>query len=146
MIAERDASSPEETVQDIEPEAGSSNQSEDSGLLDLIIRFLESAGNVLLLQGPPGTGKTTLALEILRRIEGPRIGNRKLSPNRLYISSRVSPHRLRKYFPWINEIVDSMSGKTTRAGLAEGIEDFKVSQADSLLSKILAMKQSRQRS
>src|SRR6266487_893607 len=146
MIAEGDASSLEETVQDIEPEAGFSNQSEDSGLVDLIIRFLEAAGNVLLIQGPPGTGKTTLALEILRRIEGPRIGNRKLPPNRLYISSRVSPHRLRKHFPWINEVVDPMSGKTTRTSLAEGIEDFKVSQADSLLSKILAMKQSRQRS
>lgn len=146
MITKSDPSGTEEMVQDVEPECATTNQSDQSGLLDLIMKFLESTGNVLLLQGPPGTGKTTLALEILRGMGGVRIGTRTLPPNRLYISSRVSPPKLRKHFPWINEVVDPVSGKTARAGLAEGIEDFKVSQADSLLGKILAMKQSRQRS
>jgi KaiC/GvpD/RAD55 family RecA-like ATPase len=146
MITEDKSSHYDETLQDAEVEQPSTTPSQDSGLIDLITRFLESAGNVLLIEGQPGTGKTTLALEILRRMEGPRIGNRTLPPNRLYISSRVSPPRLRKHFPWINEVVDSVSGKTSKAGVVDKIEDFKVSQADSLLGKILAMKQSRQRS
>lgn len=146
MITEGDTSNVGEEFLGVEPEPGNANQSEDSGLLNLIMRFLESTGNVLLVQGPPGTGKTTLALEVLRRMGGLRIGTRSLPPNRLYISSRVSPPRLRKHFPWINEIVDPISGKTSKTGLVEGVEDFKVSQADSLLSKILAMKQSMQRS
>src|SRR6266699_1958786 len=146
MIKDESPDQTSATQQFDESETVQTKRAGADGILNLISNFLESAGNVLLIQGPPGTGKTTLALEILRRIEGPRIGNRKLPPNRLYISSRVSPHRLRKHFPWINEVVDPMSGKTTRTSLAEGIEDFKVSQADSLLSKILAMKQSRQRS
>ena len=45
---------------------------EDSeNLVGLLVKFLASTGNVLLVQGSPGAGKTTLAFELLRRMEGP---------------------------------------------------------------------------
>jgi len=102
MITEGNPSGPELEVPDVEIGTPLSDQSGSADLLGLIMKFLESTGNVLLIQGPPGTGKTTLALELLRRMEGPRIGSRTVPPNRLYISSRVSPPRLRKHFPWLN--------------------------------------------
>src|SRR5436189_3572061 len=146
MIAQSDASGPEVEVPSIEQGPTLTDESGNTDLLNLIVRFLESTGNVLLIQGPPGTGKTTLALELLRRIEGPRIGSRTVPPNRLYISSRVSPPRLRKHFPWLNEVVDSISGRTAKGNVPEGVNDFRVSQADSILSKVLNMKHSSKRS
>src|SRR6266571_4458336 len=146
MIAQGDASGPEVEVPESELEPPRADQSGNPGLLNLIMKFLESTGNVLLIQGPPGTGKTTLALELLRRMEGPRIGSHTIPPNRLYISSRVSPPRLRRHFPWLNEVVDSISGKTAKGEAPEAVNDFRVSQADSILSKVLNVKHSRQRS
>ncbi len=146
MIAQSDASGPEVEVPRIEQGPTPTDQPGNADLLNLIMRFLESTGNVLLIQGPPGTGKTTLALELLRRIEGPRVGSRTVPPNRLYISSRVSPPRLRKHFPWLNEVVDSSTGRTARVNGPEGGNDFRVSQADSILSKVLNLKHSSQRS
>jgi KaiC/GvpD/RAD55 family RecA-like ATPase len=146
MITQGAPPGQEDQVQGVEPESPLNEQSGNAGLLDLIMSFLESTGNVLLIQGPPGTGKTTLALELLRRMEGPRIGSRTIPPNRLYVSSRVSPPRLRKHFPWLNEVVDSISGRTAKGSVSEAVSDFRVSQADSILSKVLNMKHSRQRS
>src|SRR5213594_173811 len=124
MIAQGDASGPELEVPDVEIGTPLSDRSGSAGLLGLIMKFLESTGNVLLIQGPPGTGKTTLALELLRRIEGPRIGSRTVPPNRLYISSRVSPPRLRKHFPWLNEVVDSISGRTAKGNVPKELTIF----------------------
>ena len=122
-----------------------SEHAKDAGILDLLLKFLESTGNALLIRGHPGVGKTTLAFELLRNIEGSRIGEHAIPPSRLYVSSRISPTRLRKHFPWINEVVDSMSGRAAKASWAEGIDYFRVSEADNILNKVLALKHSRQR-
>src|SRR6266581_898758 len=146
MITEGNPFGPELEVPDVEIGTPLSDQSGSADLLGLIMKFLESTGNVLLIQGPPGTGKTTLALELLRRMEGPSIGQRTVPPNRLYVSSRVSPTKLRRQFPWINEIVDLGSGRKGSVSLSEGARFFQISEAESILSKILAVKQSSQRS
>src|SRR2546430_11471260 len=70
-------------LQNAELEDISAKPFEDE-LLSLIWKFLESPGNVLLIQGAPGTGKTTLALELLRRLKGTRIGPREISANKVY--------------------------------------------------------------
>src|SRR5437773_645787 len=69
-------------------------------MFDLILRFLQTPGQVLLIQGPPGSGKTTFALEILNSLE---------ETHKIYASSRVAPARLRQHFPWIDEVIDTMS-------------------------------------
>jgi KaiC/GvpD/RAD55 family RecA-like ATPase len=121
-------------------------EKDSSKLLSLLVKFLVSTGNVLLVQGSPGSGKTTLAFELLKRMEGPRIGRHTVPPNRLYVSSRTSPTRLRKHFPWINEIIDSGSGRAVGVDLTKSSNDFQVSQADNILSKVLNLKHSQQRS
>src|SRR2546430_17426794 len=79
------------------------------GILSHISNFLESAGNVLLIQGPPGAGKTTLALELLQRVQATRMGSTMVPPARFYVPSRVPPNKLRKHFPWIHEMHDPFS-------------------------------------
>src|SRR5437899_13055924 len=83
-------------------------------ILDLISKFLESAGNVLLIQGSPGAGKTTLALELLQRVRATRLGGSQIPPTRLYVPSRVSQRKPPKHIPWIQEMHDTSSPKSTR--------------------------------
>ncbi len=114
-------------------------------ILDLISKFLESAGNVLLLQGPPGAGKTTLALELLRRVHATRIGRTEVPPTRLYVPSRVPPNKLRKHFPWIHEMHDPFSKRISNDNSTEGSGEIGVSEADDVFNKVLTLKRSKLR-
>jgi len=111
-------------------------------ILDLISKFLESAGNVLLIQGSPGAGKTTLALELLQRVRATRLGGSQIPPTRLYVPSRVSPRKLRKHFPWIHEMHDPLSTKVSSDNSLAGAEGIRVSDADDVFNKILTIKRS----
>jgi KaiC/GvpD/RAD55 family RecA-like ATPase len=106
-------------------------------MMDLLLEFLNIPGNVLLIQGAPGTGKTTLALEILSAM-----GN----SHRVYASSRVSPGKLRMQFPWIDEVIDSMSGRSSKAAGNDEFHDLRGSDTESVLSKIIRLKQARENS
>jgi len=114
-------------------------------ILGLISNFLESAGNVLLIQGPPGAGKTTLALELLQRAKATRMGRTEIPPARLYVPSRVPPNKLRKHFPWIHEMHDPFSKKTSSDRPIEGSDAIQVSEPDDVFNKVLTLKRSRLR-
>ena len=104
--------------------------------MNLLLDFLEIPGNVLLIQGAPGTGKTSLALELL---------NAMRDSHRVYASTRVSPTKLRIEFPWIDEVVDSMSGRSSKAKSDE-FYDLRGSDTDSALAKVIRLKQAKQKS
>src|SRR6266567_2077422 len=110
------------------------------GILNLISNFLESAGNVLLIQGPPGAGKTTLALELLQRVQATRMGSTVVPPARFYVPSRVPPNKLRKHFPWIHEMHDPFSKMTSPDSSMEGSAEIRVSEADDVFNKVLTLK------
>src|SRR6266436_6014250 len=113
-------------------------------LLYLISKFLQIGGNVLLIQGPPGVGKTTLALELLQRAQATRLGHAEIPPARLYVPSRGSPYKLRKHFPWIQNISDPYSKKISNNDSDSSVE-IRVSEPDDVFNKILTLKRSKQR-
>src|SRR5712692_7391868 len=76
-----------------------------------LIDFLKRETYSLLIKGDAGTGKTTLALTILRTLN--------INKNCLYISTRISPEQLFKYYPWL----ESFFGKLKKSELAE-ISEF----------------------
>src|SRR5467141_657089 len=137
-----DQSSIEELQQDETPIVKRPGPEE---ILGLISNFLESAGNVLLIQGPPGAGKTTLALELLQRAKATRMGRTEIPPARLYVPSRVPPNKLRKHFPWIHEMHDPFSKKTSSDRPIEGSDAIQVSEPDDVFNKVLTLKRSRLR-
>ena len=146
MMAEDD-SGEEETVLEprVQVEQTSVGKSKPGDLLDLMSRFLESPGNVLLIQGAPGTGKTTLALELLNQAKGTRIGSHTISANKVYVSSRVSSSKLHRHFPGVHEVLDSMSGKeATGSGTRLG-GDGRIAGAANIVSRILALKRAKQK-
>lgn len=120
-------------------------QSGADDLLSLISKFLESAGNVLLIQGPPGAGKTTFALELLQRVRATRLGRTEIPPARLYVPSRVSPKKLRKHFPWVHQMHDPFSKRISVDNLTEASNEIRVSEADDVFNKILTIKRSKLR-
>jgi KaiC/GvpD/RAD55 family RecA-like ATPase len=105
--------------------------------MNLLLEFLGIPGNVLLIQGAPGTGKTSLALEIL---------NAMGDSHRVYASTRVSAVKLRTQFPWIDEVIDSMSGKSSMAGSNDEFHDLRGSDTDTVLSKIIRLKHAKRKS
>src|SRR5437867_11209152 len=98
--------------------------------MNTLLEFLEIPGNVLLIQGAPGTGKTSLALELL---------NAMRDSHRVYASTRVSPTKLRMEFPWIDEVIDSMSGRSSKAKNDE-LYDLRGSDTDGVLAKTIPRK------
>ncbi len=61
-----------------------------------ILSLLDKQGVSLIIKGKAGTGKTTLALELLGHYND-RSG--------VYLSTRVSPRKLYRHFPWVKEAV-----------------------------------------
>ncbi len=146
MMAEDDSGEQEKVLEPrVEVEQTSVGKSKPSDLLDLMSRFLESPGNVLLIQCAPGTGKTTLALELLNQAKGTRIGPHTISANKVYVSSRVSSSKLHRHFPGVHEVLDSMSGKeATGSGTRLG-GDGRIAGAANIVSRILALKRAKQK-
>ena len=105
-------------------------------MMSLILNFLDVPGHVLLIEGAPGTGKTSLALEILSQME---------NTHKVYASSRVSPARLRQDIPWMDEVIDSMSGRTARASWLDELDDLRSAEPDNILNRVLRLKHSERR-
>src|SRR5881409_4432656 len=146
MLAE-DVSGEDGTALEPQIEAGQVGveKSKPSDLLDLMSRFLESPGNVLLIQGAPGTGKTTLALELLNKARGTRIGPHTISANKVYVSSRVSSSKLHRHFPGVHEVLDSMSGKEAAGSETRLGGDSRIAGAANIVGRILTLKRAKQK-
>src|SRR5438128_11440133 len=126
MIKDESPDQTSATQQFDESETVQTKRAGADGVLNLISKFLESAGNVLLIQGPPGAGKTTLALELLQRVQATRMGSTVVPPARFYVPSRVPPNKLRKHFPWIHEMHDPFPNMTSPASHTQGPSHIRV--------------------
>src|SRR5438093_6494142 len=130
MMAEGDSGEDKTVLEPrVQVEQTSVGKSKPGDLLDLMSRFLELPGNVLLIQGAPGTGKTTLALELLNRMKGTRIGPHTISANKVYVSSRLSSSKLHRHFPRVHEVLDSMPGKEAACRGARLAEEHRIAGA-----------------
>ena len=88
---------------------------------DMLEAMDSSKGFSLLVKGEPGTGKTTLALELLKRIEG---------ASGVYLSTRVTPASLYSHFPWLEEcknpinVIDTTKFYVSSETSAFGLQSF----------------------
>ncbi|HZD12934.1 MAG TPA: ATPase domain-containing protein [Candidatus Binatus sp.] len=126
---------PQTETELIQPGQVTEQQQEYPDLFGMLLKFLQAPGDVLLVQGSPGTGKTTLALEILRNARSSR---------KVYASSRTSPTKLRQHFPFIDEVLDSMSGRVARSNWITELQDFRGQDSDNVFNKVLRLKHSRE--
>src|SRR5207244_12022640 len=129
MIKDESPDQTSATQQFDESETVQTKRAGADGILNLISKFLESAGNVLLIQGPPGAGKTTLALELLQRVQATRMGSTVVPPARFYVPSRIPPTKLRKHFPGPNEMHDPCSKMTSPASPMQAPAEMHVTEA-----------------
>ena len=133
---ESDSSEVVEHVVGSEDTSKVSEQPQLRYIMSLILNFLDVPGHVLLIEGAPGTGKTSLALEILSQMD---------NTHKVYASSRVSPARLRQDIPWIDEVIDSMSGRSARANWLNELDDIRSAEPDNILNIVLKLKHSKHR-
>ena len=126
----------EQVIAEALPKSTASEQPKLRYMMSLILNFLDVPGQVLLIEGAPGTGKTSLALEILSQMD---------NTHKVYASSRVSPSRLRQHFPWLDEVIDSMSGRTARGSWLDELHDIRSTEPDSVLNRVLRLKHSRRK-
>jgi KaiC/GvpD/RAD55 family RecA-like ATPase len=131
-----DSEAVEEVIASSESASEALEQPQLRYMMSLILNFLDIPGHVMLIEGAPGTGKTSLALEILNQME---------NTHKVYASSRVSPARLRQDVPWIDEVIDSMSGRTARASWLDELDDIRSAEPDNILNKILRLKHSKRK-
>src|SRR2546428_1304594 len=105
-------------------------------IVRLLSKFLQTPGHVLLVQGSPGSGKTSLALEILSTMG---------QTHKLYASTRVSPVKLRQHFPWLDEVIDNMTGRTSKATWIDELHDLRRTEADNIFNQVLRLKHSKRK-
>src|SRR6201997_1270199 len=108
----------------------------DPVTVSLILKYLQTPGPARVVQGPPGSGKTTFALEILNSLD---------ETHKIYAPSRVAPSRLRQHFPWIDEVIDTMSGRTATASWIDELHDLRRVEPDTIFNQVLRLKHSKQR-
>jgi KaiC/GvpD/RAD55 family RecA-like ATPase len=90
--------------------------------LNGLAKFLVSEGSTLLIKGSAGAGKTTLALQLLGQ----------LAPNGggVYLSSRVSEHKLQSELPWVE------FGSINQKG-SNGFSDLRLGSPAAFVEEIL---------
>lgn len=97
----------------------------------------QSYGFILQIKGIAGTGKSTLALELLSKVQNP-----------IYISTRITPQLLYKQFPWIKEflpednILDATAFELSKTPIIDETNFFKMLKLQNLpdFIKILSSK------
>ena len=78
-------------------------------------------------------------------MKGTRIGTHTISPNKVYVSSRVSPTKLRRHFPGVPEVIDSMSGKEVAGSRIRREDDGRRAGAANIIDRVLALRQAKRK-
>src|SRR6266516_3641104 len=86
---------------------------------------------------PPDTSLESVMFDLILKFLG--------ETHKIYASSRVAPARLRQHFPWIDEVIDTMSGRTARASWIDELHDLRRVEPDTIFNQVLRLKHSKQR-